>query len=231
MNRPNQGELFFRKERREMSVMMTEQTVGLAVNEIWEAEATDEQLLIDYRETGNRAAFDELVHRYERELFNYLRRYLGNSEMAEDAFQGTFLHVHLKCDQFQSNRKLRPWLYTIATHQAIDLIRKNRRHKMASLSQTGGPGSSGDMPALSELIPDNGQSPFERLQVSEQRRQVETALNRLPDYLRQTVLLVYYQGLKYREVASVMDVPEGTVKSRMHAAIRKLGNLLSSQAA
>ncbi len=189
---------------------------------------TDEQLLGEYTQTGNRATFEELVRRYERELYNYLRRYLGDAEAAEDAFQLTFLHVHLKCGYFQPHRKLRPWLYTVATNQAIDLIRKNRRHKMVSLNRPNGNGQSDEMPSLMDLVPGVEPEPFERLHSQEQRQQVEAALNRLPEAIRQTVVLVYYQGLKYREAAEVLDVPEGTVKSRMHSAIRKLNEILSS---
>src|SRR5690242_1002358 len=84
------------------------------------AALTDEELLVRYRDHADRQAFSQLVHRYERELYSYLRRYLGDATMAEDAFQATFLQVHLKCDQFEQGRRFRPWLYTIATNQAID---------------------------------------------------------------------------------------------------------------
>ncbi len=82
---------------------------------------SDEELLIRYRHTDDRELFAELVYRYERELFAYLARYLGDRQQAEDAFQATFLQVHLKGDSFESDRKFRPWLYTIATRQAIDI--------------------------------------------------------------------------------------------------------------
>ena len=72
------------------------------------AEWSDEDLMLAYRADGDRRAFETLVHRYERELFNYLRRYLGDAEMAEDVFQQTFLQVHLKCTQFEPGRKVRP---------------------------------------------------------------------------------------------------------------------------
>ena len=91
------------------------------------SETSDEALLLRYRDTGDSEAFVELVHRYERELYSYLRRYLGDSAMAEDAFQRAFLQVHLKCEQFEEGRRFRPWLYAIATNQAIDLGRRNRR--------------------------------------------------------------------------------------------------------
>ncbi|MFM7033746.1 MAG: RNA polymerase sigma factor, partial [Planctomycetia bacterium] len=80
---------------------------------------TDEELLARFRKDDDAAAFESLVHRYERELFSYLRRYLGSTEMAEDVFQATFLQVHLKKEQFEEGRRFRPWLYTIATNQAI----------------------------------------------------------------------------------------------------------------
>src|SRR6186713_2226890 len=106
----------------------------VAGRESW-SDRTDEELVEIYRDRGERGAFDELVRRYERELYSYLRRFLGDAAAAEDAFQATFLQVHLKCDKFESDRKVRPWLYTIATNQAIDLQRRGKRHRMVSLDR------------------------------------------------------------------------------------------------
>src|SRR5262245_14465752 len=97
--------------------------------------ATDEELLRGYRRRGDRAAFAELVRRYETELYTYLQRYLGDGTLAEDAFQATFLQVHLKCQQYDESRKVRPWLFAIATNQAIDAQRRNKRHRLVSLDQ------------------------------------------------------------------------------------------------
>ena len=112
----------------------------------------DEELLMRYREGGDRDAFAQLVRRYEREMFSYLRRFLGSAEMAEDAFQTTFLQVHLKCDQFQSGRRFRPWLYTIATHQAIDHQRRNKRHRLVSLDRSGTGVGEDDLGRLINLM-------------------------------------------------------------------------------
>src|SRR3954449_11153507 len=98
---------------------------------------SDEELLLGYRQSSEPSLFQELVRRYERELYSYLRRYLGDAEMAEDAFQAAFLQVHLKCDQYEPGRAVRPWLYTIATNQAIDAQRRSRRHRMVSLDRSG----------------------------------------------------------------------------------------------
>ena len=90
--------------------------------------------MLCYLQTGNQRLFALLVERYEQELFSYLRSYLGDAQMAEDTFQTTFLHVHLKCDQFDEKRRVRPWLYKIATNRAIDNIRRLRRRATVSLN-------------------------------------------------------------------------------------------------
>jgi RNA polymerase sigma-70 factor (ECF subfamily) len=186
-----------------------------------EAEPSDEQLLIAYRAEGDREAFARLVHRYERELYSYLRRYLADAEMAEDAFQATFLQIHLKCDQFEEGRTFRPWMYTIATNQAIDAQRRNRRHRMVSLDQAGG--REGDeLGKLIDLLVSDDVDPADRVNAAERCELVQQALDELPENLRAVIHLVYYQGLKYREAADVLGVPVGTVKSRVHTAILKL---------
>lgn len=184
---------------------------------------SDEDLLLTYRDSQQRDLFEELVRRYERELFSYLRRYVGDAEMAADVFQATFLQLHLKCRQFQEGRKLRPWLYTIATNQAIDAQRRNRRHRMVSLDSTSG--GDDDVVKLLDLMASNELGPAEQLGLSEDRDWVREAVLNLPDHLRCVVTLVYYQGLKYREAAESLSIPVGTVKSRMHTALLKLNEV------
>lgn len=182
---------------------------------------SDEELLLHYRETGNRDLFSELVHRYERELYNYLRRYLGSAEMAEDAFQAAFLQVHLKCRQYEAGRAVRPWLYTIATHQAIDAQRRNRRHRMVSLDRSSG--SEGEeVGKLLDLLVSQEPSPTLQVSADERRDWLASAVKLLPAGLRDVVYLVYFQELKYREAAAALNIPVGTVKSRLHAAVAKL---------
>lgn len=189
--------------------------------ELDRSDESDESLLATYCATGELAAYDQLVHRYEREIYSYLRRFLGNSEMAEDAFQGTFLQVHLKCGQFQQGRRFRPWLYSIATNQAIDLQRRNKRHKSVSLD-TGRQAEDDELGSLVDLLVNNEPGPVARLEGSERRDWIRNAVAELPETLRSAVTLVYYQGLKYREAAEALGVPVGTVKSRLHSALLKL---------
>lgn len=183
---------------------------------------TDEQLLLRYRESGNRELFTQLVKRYERELYSYLCRFLGNSESAEDVFQAAFLQVHLKCEQFEEGRRFRPWLYTIATNQAIDSQRRQKRHNAISLDSSGRTGEDDEVCRLVNLLESNEDDPFVHAERIEKCESVRATLDNLPDSMSAVVQLVYYQGMKYREAAEVLNIPVGTVKSRLHAAISKL---------
>jgi len=191
------------------------------------SERSDEDLLLEYRHRGDRPSFDTLVQRYERELFGYLRHYLGDADMADDVFQQTFLQVHLKCQKFEPGRKVRPWLYTVATNQAIDYQRRNRRHRMVSLDRRGSKPSNEDAGALVELLDDPEPNPGEVAETAERGDQLRQAVDELPETTRQVVMLVYFQGLKYREAAEVLSIPVGTVKSRLHAAINRLSDTLT----
>ena len=184
------------------------------------AEQTDEDLLHRFRVADDSRAFEALVHRYEHELFSYLRRYLGSAEMAEDVFQATFLQVHLKREHFEDGRRFRPWLYTIATNQAIDAQRRNRRHRMVSIDQR--VGGENDLGALVEILAGHEQTADEQLEDEESRQWVRSAVKELPESLKGALLLVYHQGMKYREAAEVLGIPVGTVKSRLHSALLKL---------
>lgn len=184
--------------------------------------ASDEQLLQSYREASDPTVFAELVSRYQRELYNYLRRFLGDATLAEDVFQATFFQVHQKRDSFEEGRKFRPWLYTIATNQAIDAQRRNRRHRRLSLNQPHQAGSE-SVGTLIDLVASEGGDPVLAVESSEEGAWVRGEVEALPEPLRNAVNLVYFGGMKYRDAAKVMSVPVGTVKSRLHAAIQRLG--------
>jgi RNA polymerase sigma-70 factor (ECF subfamily) len=117
---------------------------------------------------------------------------------------------------------VRPWLYTIATHQAIDALRRNGRHQALSLDQHREEYAGGEAQNLTASLESPAPGPVELAQGEEGRQHVRAAVDRLPDFLRQVVVLAYYQGLKYREVADILGIPVGTVKSRLHAALVKL---------
>jgi RNA polymerase sigma-70 factor (ECF subfamily) len=181
---------------------------------------SDEELLGRYCR-GQTEAFGVLLRRYERELYGYLRRYLGDGSLAEDVFQNTFLQLYLKSSQYEAGRPVRPWLYTIATHQAIDALRRNGRHQAVSL-ESGLEPSDVEAGGLLEMLENRSPGPLEQAVSAERRARVRASVDRLPDFLRQVLILAYYQGLKYREIADILDIPVGTVKSRLHAALVRL---------
>lgn len=188
-------------------------------------EITDEELIGRYRETADRAIYETLMRRYEREIYAYLRRYIGSAEMAEDAFQGTFLQVHLKCHQFDPSRRFRPWLYAIATNQAIDVQRRNKRHKMVSLDRPAGGQEDDRGGSWSEKLVGASTDPLVEASREENGRWIHEAVETLGEPMQQVVELVYYKGMKYREAADVLGIPVGTVKSRLHAAVHRLTDL------
>lgn len=190
-------------------------------------ECSDEELLALYQK-GKRDAFGALVRRYEGELYGYLRRYLGDSDLADDVFQNTFLQVFTKATQYERGRPVRPWLYTIATHQAIDALRRQNRHLAVSLDREREEVEGAEQAQLLGLLECAGPGPLEQLQGEERRQLVRASVDRLPDFLKQVVILAYYQGLKYKEVADILNIPVGTVKSRLHAALCKLHEAWSS---
>ena len=196
--------------------------------EIWGTDGTsDEELLLRTRCGDGEAAFESLVHRYEHDLFRYLRRYLGNVEMAEDVFQLTFLQVHLKREAFEDGRQFRPWLYAIATNQAIDAQRRNRRHRMVSLDHP--LGHDADAGSLRQLIAGDDTPADEASEDREAAEWVRAAVDALPAAQKTVLMLVYHQGLKYRQAADTLGLPVGTVKSRLHGAIRRLTRSLELQ--
>src|SRR5262245_4198749 len=129
---------------------------------------SDEELLVRYCR-GQTEAFGVLVRRYERELYGYLRRYLGDSSLAEDVFQNTFLQVYLKSGQYEPGRPVRPWLYTIATHQAIDALRRNARHQILSLEQKREDGTDGELSNLLDALESRGPAPIDNASAQERK--------------------------------------------------------------
>lgn len=182
---------------------------------------SDEELVRAFAEDGDRGSFELLVERYKNEIYNYLRRYLADDALAEDAFQTTFIQVFQKSEQFDPSRKFRPWLYGIATHQAIDLKRRSKRRSFQSLDIQSSAGDSRESTHAANIA-DYRQSTADPLERAELRARMEAAIDEVGEPGRSALQLVYLQGLPYRVAAEVLDVPVGTVKSRVHAAIRKL---------
>ena len=189
------------------------------------AEWSDEDLLLEYRLTSRRELFEELVHRYEHPLFAYLCRRTGNAEDAEEIFHSAFLKVHVRCEQFEAGRKFRPWLYRIATNIAIDRIRVSQRRLKYNLESDYDNGEE-EGGSLSQLASDCEPLPFDNANTKEQVERLHLAIANLPESLRDVLNLVHFQGLSYRDAAEVLEIPFGTIKTRLSSAYSKLHSAL-----
>lgn len=179
-------------------------------------EPSDEQLLESYR-SGNRSAFTTLVQRYQRELFHFLVRFLGNRAAAEDVFQETFLQVHQSIDLFDPSRRFKPWLFTIAANKARDLIRAQSRRPTNPLQASISPGQEeGEFIDLMQTFAEPPETPLER---QELQQSVQRTVMQMPEHLREVLLLSYFHQFPYKQISEILDIPLGTVKSRLHSAV------------
>ena len=178
---------------------------------------TDEQLLADYR-SGDKASFSELVGRYQRELYHFLVRFLGNRAAAEDVFQESFLQVHQSAEQFDPQRRFRPWLFTIAANKARDLIRSQARRPTNPLQASISPGDE-ESGEFIDLMQSTNTTPTDTMEREELQRQVQTTVTSMPEHLREILLLSYFHQFPYKQISEILDIPLGTVKSRLHAAV------------
>jgi RNA polymerase sigma-70 factor (ECF subfamily) len=176
---------------------------------------SDEQLVASYVR-GDRSALRTLIERYQLDLLRFLTRLLGDRDAAEDAFQETFLQLHVSAHRFDTSRRLKPWLFTIAANKARDAMRRQNRQPQLTLSrQVAGEGS----PEVVDLLQIDTPSPESALSTAEQRALVDRAVAELSYPLREVLLLAYFQRLSYAQIADDLGIPLGTVKSRLHAAV------------
>lgn len=191
-----------------------------------QSDTTDEQLLVSHLQ-GDQAAFAQIVRRYQRDLYQFLFRFLGNSASAEDVFQETFVQIFQSANQFETGRNFRPWLFTIAANKARDHLRSRARKKTTSLHASIDP-HSGDGNQYIDLMSAVESSPSEGLEYEELQHRINEAISRLPENLREVIVLAYFNQLPYKQIAEILKVPLGTVKSRLHSAVESFANIWKS---
>jgi RNA polymerase sigma-70 factor (ECF subfamily) len=173
---------------------------------------SDSALVQRYR-SGDESAFSELVKRYEKDLFHYLLKFLGERATAEDVTQDAFMQVHARAGDFDARRAFRPWLFAIAANRARDILRSRRRQPATAQQQFDEHDAPIDRIEAVDAMPE---LPLER---EETREAVQQAVATIPEALREVLLLSYFHEFSHKEIASIQQVPVGTVKSRLHAAI------------
>ena len=175
---------------------------------------------------GREAAFRELVRRYERPVFSLIFRMVRDREIAEDLAQDTFIKVLNNIDRYRPEFKLSSWLFKIANNVAIDHLRKRQ---LDTVSMEGSPHASTatEIEATSFEIASQQESPLDEMEARELGSSIERAIAELRPEYRSCIMLRHVEGRSYEEIAAILDLPLGTVKTYIHRARHELRDALA----
>lgn len=185
----------------------------------------DEAALIKKIKSGDMEAFSDLVLQYEKRAFNFAYRILKDAHLAEDATQEAFLRVYFKIDTFLGNSSFSTWFYTILNNICLDILRKkSRQSETLTISQT-----SSDDEEYELQIEDKSAGPHEVLQKKDAAALLEKAIDLLSYEHRSVIILRDIEGREYDEIAKILNISLGTVKSRLSRARLSLRKILEEQ--
>lgn len=184
-----------------------------------------EQELVERAQKGDEAAFEALVTAHEKRIYNLCRRLAGNPEDAAELTQEAFLNAWRGLGRFQGGSSFSTWLYRLASNVCIDFLRKEKRRQSLSMTV-----SLDDEEEERQVdLPDERYAPEGALERSEARRAVAEGLERLTPEHRQVLVMREINGLSYAEIGQILDLEEGTVKSRIARARNALRKVLTEQ--
>jgi RNA polymerase sigma-70 factor, ECF subfamily len=206
---------------------------GMAVSNLASAigiTTEDESLVTDLK-VGSETAFSQLIAQYHQPLYSLISRSINDPADAADITQEVFIKVFRSIRGFHGESSLRTWLYRIALHEASNQRRWWSRHKRQEItidSPCNGD-EDGSTFSLSATLTDEGDSPFDHAVQSEARQRLEAALRELPETFRTIIVLREIEGFAYEEIAEILDINLGTVKSRLTRGRSALRTLLVTQ--
>jgi RNA polymerase sigma-70 factor (ECF subfamily) len=189
-----------------------------------------DKVLVNRCLAGDDSAFSEIIGRYKGKLYNYILRMTSDAEDAEDLTQEVFIRMYSSLDSFRRQSSLNTWLFRIASNICIDAYRRNKKHKAIAYSLDE-PIFGDDSSEGSHEAPDISYEPHRVFMRIETAGQIEKALTKLPEKLREVVLLFDVEGIAYEEIAQIVDCPLGTVKSRLFNGRAQLRKLLTDYTA
>lgn len=176
--------------------------------------------------SGDAVAWEEIVQRYHRRIYNICYRFAGSPDDAQDLTQEVFIKMYRTLNSYDLGRgAFMTWVTTVTRNLLVDHFRKSKQDRMTDSLDTVASEHEDAMP-LSEQIPDKAAPPDSGVQSRETREAVHRALQKLSPELREAVILRDLQDMDYREIAGVLRVPEGTVKSRINRGRAELARLL-----
>ena len=187
-----------------------------------------DQEVVEWALKGNERACRELVRRYERPVFSLVFRMVRHRERAEDLTQETFVKALNALESYRPDYKFSSWIFKIANNTAIDHL---RRKELETLSIDGAPDAdSADTARESALqLRDAGESPLDELEARELGSAIERAIGQLRPEYRSCIILRHVEGYPYEEIAELLELPQGTVKTYIHRARNELKQVLESQ--
>lgn len=182
--------------------------------------ATDQEV-VERARKGKETAYRELLRRYQRPVFSLIFRMVRDRELAEDLSQETFVKVLNALDRYRPEYKFSSWVFKIANNAAIDHL---RRKELDTLSLEGGPDATTPerLEATALQLGDQSESPLEELEARELGATIEVAIGELRDEYRDCIILRHVEGRPYDEIAEMLDLPLGTVKTYIHRARAEL---------
>ena len=190
-----------------------------------ELEPSDEELIERFQK-GDREAFEKIVERYKDQLLNFAYRFLGSRQEAEDVVQDTFLRVYRNRKAYRRVARFSTWIYTIAGNLAKTELRKRKRRKLFSISDLG-------FEEKDYEISDLSHNPEDDVEGTLKEEIIQSEIEKLPPKFREVIILRDVQGLSYEEIALILKIPIGTVKSRVNRARlrlqKRLKHLLESE--
>jgi RNA polymerase sigma-70 factor (ECF subfamily) len=189
------------------------------------ARLSDQEVVLQARE-GRQAAYRELIRRYERPIFALIFRMVRDRELAEDLSQETFVKALNAIGSYRPEFKFSSWIFKIANNAAIDHL---RRRELDTLSLDGSPHAETPeaMQATALQIGNREESPLEAVEARELGSAIEAAIGRLRPEYRSCILLRHVEGRAYEEIAEILDLPLGTVKTYIHRARNELRQMLA----
>jgi RNA polymerase sigma-70 factor (ECF subfamily) len=179
---------------------------------------TDAQLLARYAD-GDEGAFRLIVSRYKDGLYSFLRQFLNRQDLVEDVFQETFLQLFTSRDSFDNTRPLRPWLFTIAANKAKDALRKWQRTSAVPIGMIADAQELSFDEVINTLTASEVSMPHEEIEKNETALHVGSIIMNMPENLREILILAYFNKFSYKQMAEILSIPIGTVKSRLHTAV------------
>lgn len=183
-------------------------------------------LLVRRCVAGDAAAWEEIVQRFNRRIYNICYRFAGGGEDAEDLTQEVFIKIYRTLASFDSEKaSFNTWVTTVTRNLLVDHFRKTKNDRITD-SMDAPIGGEDEGQALSEKIEDKGVTPDQHVQKQQTQRLVQEALQKLSPELREAVILRDLQDMDYRDIAQILKVPEGTVKSRINRGRTELARLL-----